>query len=313
MAKKFSRVTAVPKQVVAPQEVTDIAQVRERRVINLERVDLSDRENWLRALDLCRTASDQSLSGLLKEIETYQGQIDQALQTAQAQSTIYAYAIGTRLDTIEKDSLFEEKGYKNLTAFIKAGEVKRPNGRSITTRQVWAYRSVTRGLNEFLELAEEIRAGRSLSPDLEAQLEALGKQVNQDIVDAFLKSYSEVITGVLELGVSKLEQVYRLPKPIALSGLLSGKLALSEDVVEMRDVPFSALRKAISSHEKESRVKEQNSSNKSDLSKTAKLNLDSELDQLDSLIKLFVKSEMTPTQIKRLRRLSASLSGILDR
>ena len=313
MAKEFSRVTAIPKTVVLPQEVTDITQARDRKVINLERVDLSDRENWLRALDLCRTASDRSLNGLLKEIETYQGQIDQALQTAQAQSTIYAYAIGTRLDAIEKEDLFEEKGYKNLTAFIKAGEVKRPNGQSITTRQVWAYRSVTRGLNEFLELAEEIRSGRSLSPELKAQLEALGEKVNQDIVDAFLKSYSEVITGVLELGVSKLEQVYRLPKPIALSGLLSGKLALSEDVFEMRDVPFSALRKAISFHEKESKIKVQNSSRKRDLSKASKLNLDSEIDRLDSLVKLFAENELTSTQLERLRGLSASLNEILDR
>ncbi|MFK8186010.1 MAG: hypothetical protein AB8B99_21755 [Phormidesmis sp.] len=313
MAKKFSRVAAIPKQTIVPQEVTDIAQARERKVVNLERVDLSDRENWLRALDLCRATTDQSLGGLLKEIETYQGQIDQALQTAQAQSTIYAYAIGTRLDAIEKEKLFEEKGYTNLTAFIKAGEVKRPSGKSITTRQVWAYRSVTRGLNEFLELAEEIRAGESLSPELEAQLSALGEQVNQDIVDAFLKSYSEVITGVLELGVSKLEQVYRLPKPIALSGLLSGKLALSENVLEVRDVPFSALRKAISSHEKEHKQTiTKKKIKKSRSADDCAVDLDLEINRLDLTIKLLSQQKLTTTQIERLRGLSDSLKAIVN-
>lgn len=313
MVKKFSRVAAIPKQVV-PQEVTDITQARERKIVNLERVDLSDRENWLRALDLCRTTSDLSLGGLLKEIETYQGQIDQALQTAQAQSTIYAYAIGTRLDAIEKENLYEEKGYSNLTAFIKAGEVKRPSGQSITTRQVWAYRSVTRGLNEFLELAEEIRAGRPLSSELEAQLSALGEKVNQNIVDAFLNSYSEVITGVLELGVSKLEQVYRLPKPIALSGLLSGKLALSEDVLEMRDIPFSALRKAISSHEKEGKQKASaRKLPKRDSPKKVEVDLDFEINQLDGIIKILAQKELTDMQVERLRRLSASLEKLISR
>lgn len=316
MAKKFSRVAAIPKQTTVSKEVTDIAQVRDRKVVNLERVDLSDRENWLRALDLCRITSEASLSGLLKEIETYQGQIDQALQTAQAQSTIYAYAIGTRLDVIESERLFEKKDYENLTAFIKAGEVKRPNGQSITTRQVWAYRSVTRGLNEFLELAEEIRAGRPLSPELSEQLTDLGKRVNQDIVEAFLNSYSEVITSVLELGVSKLEQVCRLPKPIAQSGLLSGKLALSESVLEMREVPFSALRKAISSHEKEHKpLKAKGKRSTTQSSSTVEVNADTNLkiNQLDLILKCLTQEELTSAQLERLRKLSISLTKILSK
>lgn len=313
MAKKFARVAAVPKQAIVPQDVTDISQARERKIINLERIDLSDRENWLRALDLCKTTSDLSLGGLLKDIETYQGQIDQALQTAQAQSTIYAYAIGTRLDVIEQNRLFEEKNYENLTAFIKAGEVKRPNGQSITTRQVWAYRSVTRGLNEFLSLAEEIRAGKPLSPELTDQLEMLGKQINQDIVDAFLKSYSEAVTGVLELGVSKLEQVYRLPKPIALSGLLSGRLALSENVLEMRETPFSALRKAISTHEKEYKPLEKKRSKKSKQKSTESFTVDSDnkINQLDLIVKFLAQQDLTQKQLERLRRVSEALARVI--
>jgi hypothetical protein len=315
LAKKFERVTAIPKQQVAvPAEVIDIVQAREKKVVNLERVDLTDRENWLRALDLCKEISELSLDGLLREIQTYQGQIDQALQTAQAQSTIYAYAIGTRLDAIEREQMFEQKGHPNLTAFIKAGEVKRPSGQSITTRQVWAYRSVTRGLNEFLELAEEIRAGRPLSTELEDQLSALGEKVNQDIVNAFINSYSEVITGVLELGVSKLEQVYRLPKSVALSGLLSGKLALEEDILEMREIPFTTLRKAISSHEK--RVKQEtdspSQSKKRQPSKDFSIDIDLEINKLDGIIKILGQSPLTPAQIQRLSRLSASLEKLLS-
>lgn len=302
MVKKFSRVAAVPKQAIVPLESAVVDQPFQNKVVNLERVDLSDRENWLRALDICKAKTAQSLDVLLQEIETYQGQIDQALQTAQAQSTIYAYAIGTRLNVIEENRLFEEKGYVNLTAFIKNGEVKRPNGQSITTRQVWAYRRVTRGLDEFLQIAEEIRDGKSISPELSEQLQILGTKVNQDVLDVFLKSYTESIAGVLELGVSKLEQVYRLPKSVALSGLLAGRLALEETVVEFHDVPFSVLRKAISSHEKK---------NKPISTQKKVQTTERELDQLEKIFQALKDKELTKEQIERLSRLSKILDGLL--
>ncbi|MEL6555435.1 MAG: hypothetical protein AAFQ63_18545 [Cyanobacteria bacterium J06621_11] len=301
MPKTFNRVTAIPKKAVVAPAVTQAEPLVEKKVVNLERVDLSDRENWLRALDICKAKTAQSLDILLQEIETYQGQIDQALQTAQAQSTIYAYAIGTRLDVIEEKRLFAEKGYANLTAFIKEGEVKRPSGQSITTRQVWAYRRVTRGLNEFLSLAEEIRDGKPLSPELQSQLSSLGEQVNQDVVDVFLKSYAESIAGVLELGVSKLEQVYRLPTPVAMTGLLAGKLALEEEVLEVHQVPFSALRKAISSHENRSKPKPK---------KTVKV--DGVLDHLRDNIGLLQGQSLNKKQKQRLQRLSEAMAGLLD-
>lgn len=303
MVKKFSRVAAVPKQVIASQELAEVVQLPQSKVINLERVDLSDRENWLRALDICKAKTEQPLGTLLKEIETYQGQIDQALQTAQAQSTIYAYAIGTRLDAIEANKLFEEKGYTNLTAFIKGGEVKRPNGNAITTRQVWAYRRVTRGLSEFLGIAEEIRDHQPLEPDMEAQLSALGTRVNKDVVEAFLESYAESIAGVLELGVSKLEQVYRLPRPVAMSGLLAGKLALEEELVEVHDVPFSALRKAISSHEKR---------NKPASKSKRKVNVDGTIDHIRDALKSLGSESLDEKQKMRLLRLSEVMAKLTD-
>ena len=303
MAKKFSRVAAVPKQAIASQELAEVVQLPQNEVVNLERVDLSDRENWLRALDICKAKTEQPLSTLLKEIETYQGQIDQALQTAQAQSTIYAYAIGTRLDAIEANKLFEEKGYTNLTAFIKGGEVKRPNGDSITTRQVWAYRRVTRGLGEFLGLAEEIRDRKPLEPDLEAHLSALGMRVNKDVIEAFLESYAESIAGILELGVSKLEQVYRLPRPVAMSGLLAGKLALEEELVEVHDVPFSALRKAISSHEKR---------NKPTSTIKPKVNVDGTIDHIRDALKSLRSESLDEKQKMRLLRLSEVMAKLAE-
>lgn len=306
--KTFSRVASIPKQAPVAPDITDIAQVREKKVVNLERVDLSDRENWLRALDLCKAKPGLSLGTLLQEIETYQGQIDQALQTAQAQSTIYAYAIGTRLAVIEKEELYASKGYANLTAFIKEGEIKRPNGQSITTRQVWAYRSVTRGLNEFLELAEEIRAGKPLSEELQEQLATIGAKVKQDVVDVFLKSYADTITGVLELGVSKLEQVYRLPKAVALSSLIAGKIAFEEEVIEVHDVPFSVLRKAISSHEKEQ--KPTKSRKKPLPAKDYAVDIDFTLNQLDGIIKLLQSEPLSEKQVLRLNKLSKLLSQI---
>jgi hypothetical protein len=299
LAKNFSRVSAVPK-TPAPSRLVVLPQRIPEEVVNLERVDLADRENWLRALDICRGNADQPLNVLLQEIEGYQGQIDQALQTAQAQSTIYAYAIGTRLDVIEEKELFREKGYENLTAFIKNGEVCRPGGASITTRQVWAYRSVTRGLKEFLQIAESIRNGEPISAELSEYLKELKVQVNRDVVETFINSYADSIAGVLELGVSKLEQVCRLPAPVALSGLISGQIALEEEIIEVRNVSFSHLRKAISTHEK---------GLKSPKSKPVS-SADRALDNLEKIIFILNALKLNKTQRTRLTDLKMTLKDI---
>jgi hypothetical protein len=299
LAKNFTRVNAVAKSP-SPNKLVVLPQMVSEEVVNLERVDLADRENWLRALDICRGSAHQSLDVLLQEIEGYQGQIDQALQTAQAQSTIYAYAIGTRLDVIEEQALFREKGYENLTAFIKNGEVRRPGGASITTRQVWAYRSVTRGLKEFLQIAESIRNGETISSELREYLELLKTQVNQDVIETFINSYADSIAGVLELGVSKLEQLCRLPAPVALSGLISGRLTLQEEIIEVRNVSFSQLRNAISSHEQ---------GQKSLKSKTIS-GAERALDQLEKIILTLSDLKLNRSQSTRLKELKVILEGI---
>ena len=307
MAKKsFSRVATVAEKAPLPRKLAVVPKRKSDEIVNLERVDLADRENWLRALEICQANNAQPLNALLNEIETYQGQIDQALQTAQAQSTIYAYAIGSRLDVIEEKHLYREKDYDNLTAFIKGGEVCRPNGTAITTRQVWAYRRVTRGLKEFLQIAESIRDGKSLSPELEQHLETLGQQVNKDIVESFLDSYADSIAGVLELGVSKLEQVYRLPEPVALTGLLAGKLPLEEDIIEVHEVSFSQLRKAISTHEKQRKA----NGGKKTVSKVTKAdrmldNLNRAVEELDALV-------LSDLQLQRLSALRDAIERILS-
>lgn len=307
MAKKsFSRVATVAEKAPLPRKLAVVPKRKPDEIVNLERVDLADRENWLRALDICQANEAQPLNNLLHEIETYQGQIDQALQTAQAQSTIYAYAIGSRLDVIEEKHLYKEKDYDNLTAFIKGGEVKRPNGSPITTRQVWAYRRVTRGLKEFLQLAESIRDGKSLSSDLQGQLESLGQQVNKDIVESFLDSYADSIAGVLELGVSKLEQVYRLPESVALTGLLAGKLPLEEDIIEVHEVSFSQLRKAISTHEKQ-RKSSTSGQKTSKVTKADRMldHLNRTVEELDSLV-------LSDLQLQRLSALRDAIERILS-
>ena len=308
MAKKsFSRVATVAGKAPLPRKLAVVPQKSPDEIVNLERVDLADRENWLRALDICQASSRQPLNTLLDEIKIYQGQIDQALQTAQAQSTIYAYAIGSRLDVIEERHLYKEKNYDNLTAFIKGGEVRRPNGTTITTRQVWAYRRVTRGLKEFLQIAESIRDGKSLSPEIEAQLKAVGQQVNQDVVASFLDSYADSIAGVLELGVSKLEQVYRLPEPVALTGLLAGKLQLEEDVIEVHEVSFSQLRKAISSHEK------QRKSNDKTSRQVTLTKADRALDNINRAVQELDALELTEAQLERLSDLKDDIDRIWKR
>ena len=307
MAKKsFSRVATVAETAPLPRELAVIPTRKPDEIVNLERVDLADRENWLRALDICQANDAQPLNNLLHEIETYQGQIDQALQTAQAQSTIYAYAIGSRLDVIEEKHLYKDKDYDNLTAFIKGGEVKRPNGNPITTRQVWAYRRVTRGLKEFLQIAESIRDGKPLSSDLQGHLEDLGQQVNKDIVESFLDSYAGSSAGVLELGVSKLEQVYRLPESVALTGLLAGKLPLEEDIIPVHEVSFSQLRKAISTHEKQ---RKSNGASKK-VSKVTRAdcmldNLNRTVEELDTLV-------LSDLQLQRLSALRDAIERILS-
>jgi hypothetical protein len=301
LVKKFARINDVSGQVPLPNKLVVLPQRQSDEVINLERIDLADRENWLRALEICRGKTNQPLDVLLQEIETYQGQIDQALQTVQAQSTIYAYAIGTRLDVIEENELFKQKGYENLTAFIKSGEVRRPGGASITTRQVWAYRSVTRGLKEFLQIIESIRSGSPISPELEEHLTVLKSQVNQGAVESFLNSYAESIAGVLELGVSKLEQVCRLPASVALSGLISGKLPLQQETIEVHDVSFSQLRKAISSHEK---------GRKSPTKKVFTNDGDRALDSLEKAVSALRSLKLNKTQRSRLSDLKSFLDEV---
>lgn len=299
--KNFSRVKSVANKTNLPRKLAIVPKSPTEEVVNLERINLVDRENWLRAIDICKARKDQTLQSLLQEIETYQGQIDQALQTAQAQSTIYAFAIGTRLDVIEEQELFKEKGYNNLTAFIKNGEVRRPGGDSITTRQVWAYRRVTRGLNEFLQIAEAIRGGEPISDELKEHLANLGSRVNQDVVETFLNSYTESITGVLELGVSKLEQVYRLPEPMALTGLLAGKLPLEENIVEVHDISFSQLRKAISWHEQQ---------RKSPTKKAKTTKADRSLNDLEEVIRSLSAIKLNKSQRIRFKELKQLLDKL---
>ncbi len=301
MPKSFARVSAVPK---TQRTSLKVVETTSNQVINLNQVDLNDRENWLRALEICKSSDSVSLETILSEIQQYQGQIDQALRTAEAQSTIYAYAIGTRLDTIEARQLFINQGYENLTSFIKAGEVKRPNGESITTRQVWAYRSVTRGLNQFLSVAEAIRDGDELTTDVKDYLEQLGQQINQDIVESFLHSYTETITNVLELGVSKLEQVCRLPQPIAVSGLLTGKIQLQDNVVEMGNISFSELRKAISTHE---------NNRKKTSSRKKVIDPDKIIASLNDTFDELQGVELNSAQIRKLKTLSKRINRIIEK
>ncbi|NJN39260.1 MAG: hypothetical protein HC790_11995 [Acaryochloridaceae cyanobacterium CSU_3_4] len=252
MAKTFNRVAEIVKSPASTSAVTSQRhQVSKQQslgsVINLERFNLNDRGNWIRAIDSSHPDATASLDELLEQIAEYQGQIERTMQSAEAQSTIYAYAIGSRLDVIEAERLFEVRGYKNLTDFIKGGEIKRPGGASITTRQIWAYRKVTRGLNEFLALAEQLRDGGEPPEPIREKLSAISAQVDADVTAQFREGYVEGIARVLELGVSKLEQVYRLPESVAYSGLIAGgQLQIDQEIIPIHDVSFSELRSAVS-------------------------------------------------------------------
>jgi hypothetical protein len=260
MVKTFDRLVTVAKKPASAPQTARIQQSKVTgapetgSVINLDRFNLNDRGNWLRAIESSHPDETASLDELLEQIAQYQGQIERTMQSAEAQSTIYAYAIGSRLDVIEEARLFEKCGHSNLTDFIKAGEIKRPGGTSITTRQVWAYRKVTRGLNEFLSIAEQLKDGVELAAPLRKKLSEISAQVNTDVVEQFREQYVEGIAKVLELGVSKLEQVYRLPDSVAYSGLIAGgQLQIAEKLVPVHEVTFSELRSAVSQAAKQSR------------------------------------------------------------
>ncbi|KAM3114041.1 hypothetical protein [Phormidesmis sp. 146-33] len=274
--------------------------VRLEPILNLDRINLEDRGNWLRALEVCRPQAAQSLDELLGQIASYQGQIDRAIQTAQAQSTIYAYAIGTRLNFIDQHQLYEKLGYRNLTDFINGGEIKRSNGDSITARQVWSYRRVTKGLDEFLELVEELRNGSEISEEIQIQVKQMGERLQHDVVESFLASYVDGIAGVLELGVSKLEQVCRLPRPIAFSGLLAGQLPLSSEAyLPVYETSFSQLRKAISQYEKPPEVGSLEST------------VDKKLAQIERLVKEVSGLNLEQSQKERLQTIHATLQVLL--
>ena len=300
MSSKSARARMQRSPLGSPLSAEPKPVVHLEPILNLDRINLEDRGNWLRALEACRPQQAQSLQDLLGQIASYQGQIDRAIQTAQAQSTIYAYAIGTRLNFIDQHQLYEKLGYRNLTDFINGGEIKRSGGDSITARQVWSYRRVTKGLDEFLELVEELRNGGEISEEIQVHMKQMGERLQQDVVESFLASYVDGIAGVLELGVSKLEQVCRLPRPIAFSGLLAGQLPLSADAyLPVHETSFSQLRKAISQYEKqpESRLSEGV--------------VDKKLTQFERLTKDLSGLELDQSQKKRLQAIQAAIQALL--
>jgi len=296
--------SSTPAPLVETNPVETKVVVQSEPILNLDRINLDDRGNWLRALEDCRPQQAQALDALLGQITAYQGQIDKAIVTAQAQSTIYAYAIGTRLNLIDQHQLYEQLNYRNLTDFINGGEIKRPDGNSITSRQVWSYRRVTKGLDEFLALVEELRNGRELSQEIQIHMKQMGERLQQDVVESFLSSYVDGIAGVLELGVSKLEQVCRLPREIAFSGLLAGQLPLSsENYVPVHETSFSELRKAISLYEKQS-----NEKNPKKVSETA---ADKKLTQLERLVKELGEVKLNNSQKDRLAEIEKEIRALM--
>lgn len=299
MAKTFTRLATVSKKPAsvpkktATQRRKVVAAPQIGNVINLERFNLNDRGNWLRAIESSHPDETASLDELLDQIAQYQGQIERTMQSAEAQSTIYAYAIGSRLDVIEEARLFEKCGHSNLTDFIKAGEIKRPGGTSITTRQVWAYRKVTRGLNEFLSIAEQLKDGKEVSAPLQEKLAEISAQVNTNVVEQFREQYVEGIAKVLELGVSKLEQVYRLPNSVAYSGLIAGgQLQIAEKLVPVHEVTFSELRSAVSHAAKASQIPKVRTKDP----------VNTALTDLEAAVKKLAKSQKKfgPKQVQRL-------------
>lgn len=311
MAKKFERLATVTKKKPASVPKTSVRKRRKAEaapqtggVINLERFNLNDRGNWLRAIESSHPDETASLDELLEQIAQYQGQIERTMQSAEAQSTIYAYAIGSRLDVIEEARLFEKQGHRNLTDFIKAGEMKRPGGSSITTRQVWAYRKVTRGLNEFLSIAEQLKEGGEVAAPLKEKLAEISAQVNTDVVEQFREEYVEGIARVLELGVSKLEQVCRLPNSVAYSGLIAGgQLQIAEKLVPVHEVTFSELRSAVSQAAKASQTPKTK----------AKPPVDITLTELESVVKKLAKyqKKFGPKHVQRVLAVVKSLDEMI--
>lgn len=285
--------------IAATRKIERIQSPRQFEVINLERIDLQDKGNWLRALEACKPRSLMSLEEILEQVTTYQQHIDHSLQTAQAQSTIYAYAIGKRLDLVEAGKLYLEKGYGNITKFIDGDELRRQTGEAITSRQIWSYRRVTRGLDSFFELIEQLRQG-SVPAEIEAELAMLGGELQQTIVESFLTSYAENLAGVLELGVSKIEQLCRLPESKSMAGLLAGQISIKDDLIPVRDVSFAELRRVIAS----CKANDRQSVSPRKVKSSRKVN--PKIGQIEKLIREVLAQDLSAAEqaaIARLRRL----------
>lgn len=287
--------------LATPRKTGQLQPSRAAEVINLERVDLQDKGNWLRALEACKPNSYLTLEEILEQVTAYQRHIDHSLQTAQAQSTIYAYAIGKRLDLVEADKLYLEKGYSNITKFVDGGELRRQTGEAITSRQIWSYRRVTRGLDDFFSLIEQMRQG-IVPPEIEAELAKLGNELQKTTVESFLTSYAENLAGLLELGVSKIEQLCRLPQSKSMAGLLAGQISIEDVLIPVKDVSFAELRRAIASCNSE--TKKTASSPKTQ----SRRRISQKVSQLEKLVKEVLAQELNAAD----RAAIAKLRSLLD-
>jgi hypothetical protein len=88
---------------------------------------------------------------------------------------------------------------------------------------------------------------------------------------------------------------------MALTGLLAGKLPLEEHIVEVHDISFSQLRKAISLHEQY---------RKSPTKKDKITKADRSLNDLEKIIESLVNIKLNKTQRSRLNELKQLLEKL---
>lgn len=227
--------------------VVGTVKVEPLMVFSLDRVDLTNEANWMRALDICKPQPDADIDQILSEIGQYQSQIDQSLRSAQAQGTIYAYAIAKRIQLIDQRRLYEPT-YSNITEFIKAQELKYPSGELIASRQIWTYKRVAQGLDQMLSLMEKLQ-GDVPQENLHQQLEQVNSQLEATILTSFMEnqaSYAERLTRILGLGYCKIDQICRLPSDQSVTALLTGQLSTAEGVVPVEDLTFAQIKGIIS-------------------------------------------------------------------
>lgn len=215
------------------------------QVVDLDAANLSSGENFASAVVACSQASVEDVLDARKLIFEYQRRIDATTNRMTAQLTVYAYAIGSLLTQIALKGLHEQAGASSLTDLINKQEFWEDQGIALQSRQLFTYKKVAEGIDRYRQLIDQICDSGELPEGVLTEAMAIGIDI-EDLRSSVMKGYVDKLTNLLELGVSKIEQVLRLGETTAHTALLTGQVTTSEGPLHLDKTPIRELRSRIS-------------------------------------------------------------------